>query len=123
MKKLIVLFIAIASISLLAQDKNNNGEVKMDDQTNNWMMKISSDPDMRVSMMNMMMLKTSGNEEQMMKLVNTILDNPEMNKMISSENNVRSISGDNPMNPEARGMVNDNMKMKEMIKTKPVPKK
>jgi hypothetical protein len=45
--------------------------------------------------MNMMMVKTSGNEQEMMKLVNNILDNPEMNKMIISENNVRTLTEGN----------------------------
>jgi hypothetical protein len=121
MKYLILILILSVPFSLFAQSKVVAGSTSADEQT--WMNKISSDSEMRSGMMTMMMVKTSGNKEEMMKLVNTILDNPEMNKMIISENNVRTLTGGSPLDPEARGMAGDNVKTEEMMKIKPVPKK
>ncbi|HSD62963.1 MAG TPA: hypothetical protein VLB50_04165 [Ignavibacteriaceae bacterium] len=123
MKNLILIFVILVSFSLFAQDKNESSKLKMDDETNVWMNKISSDSEMRVKMMDMMMDKTSGNKEEMMKLVNSILSNPEMNKMIFSENNAKTGSKGASMEPESRGMMNDSVKVKEMSQMKPVSRK
>lgn len=123
MKNLILILILSVPFSLFAQSKVEAGSTTAAEQTDLWMNKISSDSEMRSSMINMMMVKTSGNKEEMMKLVNNILDNPEMNKMIISENNVRTLTGGSPLDPEARGMAGDNVRTKEMMQTKPIPKK
>jgi hypothetical protein len=123
MKNLILVLILLVPFSLFAQSKVESASTTAGEQKDLWINKISSDSEMRVEMMNMMMVKTSGNNEEMMKLVNTILDNPEMNKMIVSENNVRTLTGGSPIETEARGMMGDSVKTKEMMKLRPVPRK
>jgi hypothetical protein len=121
MKSLILLIIVMASFNLLAQDNDKSSEMMANDQTDIWMMKISSDSEMRIKMMDMMMVKTSGDKKEMMKLVNSILSNPEMQEMISSNNNART--GKESDSIEPRGMTNDSVKVKKMSKIKPVPGK
>jgi hypothetical protein len=123
MKNLILIIIVLAPFSLFAQTKVESGSTTAGEQTDLWMNKISSDSEMRSSIMSMMMVKTSGNKEEMMKLVNTILDNPEMNKMIISEINAKKGNEGGSLEPDARGTMNESDNTKEMTKIKPVPKK
>ncbi len=122
MKNLMLIFVILVSFSLFAQDKSESSRIKMDDETSSWMTKISSDSDMRVKMMEMMMDKTSGNKAEMMKLVNSIIGNPEMNKMIADNIPNMGKKGSS-MEPESRGMMGDSVDMKKMSPTKPVDRK
>jgi len=45
----------------------------MNDQLKEWMSKISSDSEMRSQMMDMMIEKTKGNKEELMKLVDSFI--------------------------------------------------
>ena len=94
-------------------------KASMNDQTDDWMVKISSDSEMRVQMMDMMVEKTKGNTEEMNKIVNSISKNPELQKMIA-EAYPEKAGGDN-MSVEPLGITNDNSKVGKMVGTQPVP--
>ncbi len=121
MKNLILILILLLPFSLFAQDKNEGSDTKMDEETNVWMNKISSDSEMRVKMMDMMIEKASVNKEEMMKLANSVLSNSELSQMIISERNAKVSRSS--LQPESRGMMNDSVKHKKMTPLKPVPRK
>jgi len=83
MKNLTLLLVLFIPILLVAQNQVDVKNSAVNDQTNEWMQKISSDSDLRVGMMDMMIQKTIGNNEEMTKLVNSIMNNPEYHKMIT----------------------------------------
>ena len=122
MKNLILFLVLFIPFSIIAQSKVESGNATVNDQTDEWMTKISSDSQMRVTMMDMMIEKTSGNTEEMMKLVNSMLSNPEMHKMIFATNSGRV---DNEIiSLEPRGMMmSDSIKVGKVYTTQPVPKK
>jgi len=90
----IVVIVAISFIALgtsIAQETKEEKPVMkmktmMSDSTNtminNCMDKISSDEGMRSMMMQKMMDKSNGDEEGMMEMCKTMMDNPEMMKMM-----------------------------------------
>lgn len=121
MKNMIMLLILLMPFLLLAQNKDENNITKMDGDVGLWMDKISSDSEMRIKMMDMIMEKTTGNHEEMLKLVDAVLDNPQMSEMIISENNIRTRTGD--ISVEPRGMTNGAVKEKEMSGIKTIPRK
>ncbi len=121
MKNLILLLVLLVPFALLAQE-NNESTKKMDTETNAWMNKISSDSDMRVMMMEMMMEKASVNKTEMKKLANSIVSNPDMKRMIMAENNAET-GNTGSLEPESRGMMNDSLRVKKMTSTKPVYRK
>ncbi len=123
MKNLILLFVILVPFSLFAQDKNESSRIKTDDETNTWMNKISSDSEMRVIMMEMMMEKASVNKAEMTKLANAIVSNPELTRMIVNENNAKSGKEDVSLEPKSRGMMSDSAEVKKMSLTKPVYRK
>ena len=84
MKNLIVLLVMLVPFSLFAQVTPNVDNVKIDDQTIEWMTKIASDSDLRGQMMIMMIDKTKGNKVEMTKLVNSLMDNPETLKTMQA---------------------------------------
>ena len=95
--------------------------IKTDDQTMQWMTKISSDSEMRITMMEMMLDQTKDNEVEMRKLVNTFMDNPGMQKIMMATHPNKSETKINSI--EAKGMKNNNIKVGEMNKTEAVIKK
>ena len=122
MKNLILFALLFIPFSLIAQIEVDNRKTSMNDQTDQWMTKISSDSEMRTKMMDMMITKTRGNKEEMMKLVNSMLNNPEMNKMILANNPGKA--DNNNISVEPRGVKNESIKVGEVYTTKPVsPKK
>jgi hypothetical protein len=121
MKNLIVLLMLFLPFSLFAQSNVESGSTSDNEQT--WMNKISSDSEMRSKMMDMMIVKTNGNKEEIMKLINSILSNPEMKKMITSEINAKTGNEGGSIEPDARGTMNESDMNREMTKIKPVPKK
>ena len=118
MKKLLLFLVIFIPVSLIAQNKVEGDNTS--DQLKEWMIKISSDSEMRSEMMAMMIEKTQGNDAEMMKLVNSFTSNPEFNKMITDKMSKRA-SGDNSVQP--RGMMKDSVKVIKMERVKPVPKR
>jgi hypothetical protein len=123
MKNIIVTLVLLIPFSLFAQTKVETVSTTADVQTDAWMNKISSNSELRGRMMEMMIAKTSGDKEEMMKLVNSILSNTEMHQMIISDKNTGIAGEDNTVELQPRGMMNDSEKSKQMTKTKPVLKK
>jgi hypothetical protein len=81
-KYLILLLVLFIPFALIAQNKVEIKSVKTDDQTMQWMTKISSDSELRITMMEMMLYQTKDNEVEMRKLVNAFMDNPNMQKIM-----------------------------------------
>jgi len=117
MKNLILLLVVFVSFLVIAQDDSNY--TLINDEANEWMVKISSDSEMRVQMMDMMVEKTKGNIEEMNKIVNSISKNPELQKMIA-EAYPEKAGGEN-ISVEPLGITNDNTKVGKMVGTQPVP--
>lgn len=105
MKKLILILVLVVSFTLTAQDKAVTAVDNTKDLSNTWMTKIASNSEMRVKIMDMIIEKTAGNEEEMMKLVNSIVDNPELYNMITAVKNKNRRS--NIISLEPRGMMKD----------------
>jgi hypothetical protein len=116
-----MLLILLIPFLLLAQNKDESGTTGISNDAGIWMDKISSDSEMRVEMINMIIGKTTGNNEERLKLVDAILNNTEMREMIFSENNIKSRDGD--ISVEPRGMTSGVVKEKEMSGVKTVPRK
>jgi len=119
MKNLILLIVLFIPFSLIAQDKVESA--KLDGQTLQWMIKISSESEFRVKMLELMLAQTKGNEAEMTKLMNTMIANPEMHKMMMAMHSGKSATQFN--SDEPRGMNNNNFKAGEMSKIEPVAKK
>lgn len=115
---LLALFIPF---SLFAQNKVDVASTKTDDQTMQWMIKISLDSEMRITMMEMMLDQTKGNEVERTKLMNTMMANPEMHKIMMATHPGKSETQINSVEPH--GMKSENIKVGEMTKTNPVLKK
>ncbi|MBK7631205.1 MAG: hypothetical protein IPJ23_10995 [Ignavibacteriales bacterium] len=118
MKNLILFLVMFIPFYAFAQNKVDVTDSKMDKQTHEWMTKISSNSEMRSTMMSMMINETKGNKEEMTKLVNSLMDDPEMHKTMQAvqpENNIISV--------EPRKMMNDNQNMMKMSPAAPVSEK
>jgi len=120
MKNLIMILVLILSISLFAQDKENVNSAVMNDQTELWMNNISSDSEMRVIMMDMIIENTKGNEVEMVKIVNSILNDPELYQMIVENYPGKESSQNITINP--LGFNKDSVKFGVMLETQSVPK-
>jgi hypothetical protein len=119
MKNLILFIVLFIPFSLFAQD--NVTTATLNDQADVWMTKISSDSEMRGKMMDLMIEKTNGNEEEMMKLINPMLSNAEMNKMIFATNSGKA--GNENISIEPRGMMSGSDKVGKVLNTEPNSKK
>lgn len=113
MKNFILLLVVFTSISLYAQND-------VASSNNEWMTKISSDSEMRVKMMDLIVEKIKDNEVEMKKIVNSISKNPELYQMIVETFPERA-SGEN-ISVEPLGIAKDNTKVGVMVGTQPVPK-
>ena len=80
--KHLIFFLIIMSLPLFAQNKKDNDKKALEIQTKEWMTKISSNPELRLSMMTMILDEINGNKEEMTSLGKTIMDNPGMNSII-----------------------------------------
>jgi hypothetical protein len=120
MKKLILILVALMPVLLFAQIEGNGDNRVLDDQTKEWISKISSDSEMRGQMMKMMIEETKDNKEEMMKLVGLITGNAEMRKMIME---TRSQNAHSESSLQFRKMDGDSVKMMQMERVKPVQKK
>ena len=121
MKNLIMIFILLMATSLFVQEYPTESGTVSVDQSRGWMNKIAAHSEMRTQMMNMMLEETKGDNAEMMKLVDSMLRNPEMKKMISEKNSVKSEKAN--YNLEPRGMDSDKTKIQPMKSTKPTAKK
>ena len=121
MKNLIVLLALFIPFSIIAQDKVEIKSAKTDDQTMQWMTKISSDSEMRITMMEMMLDQTKDNKVEMTKLMNTMMANPEMHKIMMATNPDKSETQINSVQPH--GMNSNSIKVGEMNKTETMIKK
>ncbi len=110
--KYLILFLALMSIPLIAQVKSNNDKTEINAQTKEWMTKISSDSELRSMMMAMLLDKTTGNKIEMTKLGRSIMDNPEMNSIVSSM--VDQKTSINDVTPKALSMMGDSTKPMKM---------
>jgi hypothetical protein len=119
-KNLILILFLILSFSSFAQEKDEVSSVVMSDQTDVWMSKISSDSEMRVIMMDMIIENTKGNEVEMTKIVTSISNDPEMYQMIVESYPEKASSQNISINP--LGIDKDSIKVGVMLGTQPVPK-
>lgn len=119
MKNLILFLVLFIPFTLFAQDKVNSADTN--DQTDVWMTKISSNSEMRSKMMNLMLEKTNGDETEMTKLMNSILINPEMNRMIFAANS-GTVENENK-SIEPRGIMFDSDRVEKIYLPKPDVKK
>ena len=110
--KYLILFLVVMSLPLFAQDKKENDKTASDIQTKEWMTKISSDPEMRNAMITMILDETNGNKEEMSGLAKTIMDNPDMNSIITSM--MRRNTGSHNMTAPSLDMMRDSAGSKTM---------
>lgn len=121
MKNLILLVLLLIPFSLIAQVEVENRKTSMNNQTDDWMVKISSDSEMRIKMMDMMIETTKGNAEEMKKLANSISTSPDLRQMIIDTYPERAGSDDLSMEP--LGIVKEDIKVGKMDGAQPVPNK
>jgi hypothetical protein len=118
--KNLILFALLLPFSLFAQIQVEDRKTSMDNETNEWMVKISSDSELRIQIMDMMVEKTKGNPEEMKKLANSISNNPELVKIIVDDTPERAGSDDLSIDP--LGVKTDDIKVGETTGTQPVSK-
>ncbi len=82
MKGLLLISLLLFSTNFVAQERIDVKSEIVSDQANQWMMNIATNPHMRLEMMQMMIDHTMDKPDEMLQLVNQILKNPEMDKMI-----------------------------------------
>ena len=121
MKNLMVIFILIITSSLFAQDKVEDNSTISNKQSDELMIAIAADPDLRIKMLNMMIEETSGDTEEMTQLVNTMYLNPGMQK-IMLEKSTESTDNDS-FSIEARGSMQDQTKDDKKDYAEPMEKK
>jgi hypothetical protein len=119
MKNLILFVLLLIPFSLLAQIQVDDRKASMNDQTDDWMVKISSDSEMRVQMMDMIIDKTIGDAVEMKKLANSISNSTELRQMVIDTNPERA--GGEKISIEPLGITNDNTKIGKMSGTQPIP--
>lgn len=105
--KYLIFFVIIISLPLFAQNKK-----ALEIQTNTWMTKISSDPELRLSMITMILDESSGNKEEMLKLGKKIMDNPAMNSIIAGM--MQRNTNSNNMTVPSRNMMGDSTRSRAM---------
>ena len=119
MKNLILFALLFIPFSLIAQIEVENRKTSMKDQTDDWMVKISSDSEMRVQIMDMIIEKTKGETEEMQKLANSISNSPELRKMIAEGYPERAGGDDLSVDPV--GIVKENINVGKMSGAQPIP--
>ena len=121
MKNLILFILILIPFSLLAQIQVEDRKTLMNNQTDEWMVKIASDSEMRTTMMDMMIGKTKSDVAEMKKLANSISNSPELRQMIIDTNLERAGSDD--LSIEPRGIAKEDIKVGKMDGIQPVPSK
>jgi len=79
---LIVTFVPSINAQEKPTEKKESNMMVQSDDMQNCMDKIAADSTMRMQMMNMMMNKCKNDKEGMMQMCRTMMDNPEMHKMM-----------------------------------------
>ena len=120
MKNLILLLVLLMSLSLIAQDTENVNSVDVNGQTELWMSRISSDSEMRVIMMDMIIENIKGDELEMAKIVQSISNDPELHQMIIIAYPEKANSQNISINP--LGFDKDSIKVGVTLGTPRVPK-
>ncbi|KUG25688.1 hypothetical protein ASZ90_004486 [hydrocarbon metagenome] len=82
MKSLLLIPLLLLSTNHFAQERIDVKSEIVSDQANHWMMNIATNPQMRLEMMQMMIDHTMDKPDEMLQLVNQIMNNSEMDKMI-----------------------------------------
>ena len=118
MKNLILILVMLIPFSLFAQEKVEVTKAETNAQTDIWMNKISSDSQLRGQMMDMMIEKTKGSQEEMQKLVNSMVGNPGMNKLIMASHPGKTDNKNK--NLQKPMMMKDSVRVMKMTPTKPV---
>jgi hypothetical protein len=121
MKNLILLVLLLIPFSLIAQIEVEDRKTSMNNQADDWMVKISSDSEMRIKMMDMMIGTTKGNAEEMKKLANSISNSSELRQMIIEAYPERA--GSDNLSIEPLGIVKEDIKVGKMDGVQPVPSK
>ena len=116
--KNLILFALLIPFSLFAQIQVEDRKTTMNNEADDWMIKISSDSEMRIQIMDMMVEKTKGNAEEMKKLANSISSSTELHKIIVDSYPERA-GGDN-LSVEPRSFTTDSIKVGKTTGTQPV---
>lgn len=120
MKSLILIALMLISTNLFAQERAVVKSESATDQANHWMNNIASNSEMRLHMMQLMIDHTMDKPDEMMQLVDKILSNSEMKKMINTS--TLNKSNNLMMMPPMTGKSDYIMKKTERPK-KPIIKK
>jgi len=112
MKRILLILALFIPSLLIAQDS----ATAKNEQTSAWMTEISSNSDLRSEMMDMMIQKTNGNEEEMMKLALPILSNKEMNDIIMTANYEKAEN--DIISVESRGIMKHDSTVDKGLNTK-----
>ena len=118
--KNLILFALLIPFSLFAQIQVEDRKTSMNNEADDWMAKISSDSEMRVQIMDLMVEKTQSNPEEMKKLANSISNNPELVKIIVNATPERAGIDDLSIDP--LGVKKNDIKVGETTGTQSVPK-
>jgi hypothetical protein len=118
--KNLILFALLIPFSLFAQIQVEDRKAAMNSESEEWMVKISSDSEMRIQMMDMMVEKTKGNVEEMNKLAGSISNNPDLVKIIVDATPGRADSDDLSVDP--LGFKKNDIKVGKTTGTQPVSK-
>ena len=116
--KNLILFALLIPFSLFAQIQVDDRKTSMNNEAEDWMAKISSDSEMRIQIMDMMVEKTKGNPEEMKKLANSISSSTELHKIIVDTYPERA--GSNNLSVEPLGYKTDSIKVGKTTGTQPV---
>jgi len=82
MKSLLIILLLLISTCYYAQDRVVLKHEVTSDRAKDWMTNIATNSQMRFEMMQIMIEQTADKHDEMLQLVNQILDNFEMKKMI-----------------------------------------
>ena len=118
--KNLILFALLIPFSLFAQIQVEERKAEMNSENEEWMVKISSDPEMRNQMMDMMVEKTRRNVEEMNKLASSISNNPDLVQIIVDATPGRAGSKDLSVDP--LGFKKDGIKVGKTTGTQPTSK-
>jgi hypothetical protein len=119
--KYLIVFLIVISFAAIAQDKKSDIKPVAGVQAQEWMTKISSDPEMRAAMFSMIIDKAKEDKNEITKLGKMVMDNPEMNSVITGMMKGKMNMGD--MSIKSRGMMGDSTKAMKMSGYKTNPKK
>gem|GEM_PF-4779039 len=115
MKSLLLIPLLLLSTNHFAQERIDVKSEIVSDQTNHWMMNIATNPQMRLEMMQMMIDHTMDKPDEMLQLVNQIMNNSEMKKMIREAAFLNANKGNKSINmPEIIKRDKNTMKRTEL---------